>query len=402
MMRVVVDCRIEPGRFGGIEQAMRGLVSGLARTDDEHVDVRVLSWQGMDAWAHASAEDASHVNIESIPPPTSRGLVRQVRSHAIGRRLLDYTQDLRSRHRGVPRSDGVIESLEPDVVHFPHQGAALTSAQSIYEPWDLQHVHLPELFTMAEYLRRERWYRAFCEQAAQVVVHSSSVRRDVIERYGIDAGRVRVLPMGSALELVGELDRHASTRRRHELGAPPRYALYPAQSWPHKNHRRLLEAVAQLRSAGCVVPVVLAGATNAMSELDAVARDLGVRDLVYLPGRVSDLDLRALYDGATCLVYPSRHEGFGLPLVEAFGAAVPVVCSSIDTLREVAGEAAEFVDPLDTEAIAAGIRRVWTDADRADELVSLGAARRTHFTWEATGAAYRSLYAAATVPELVR
>ncbi len=401
-MRVVVDCRIEPGRFGGIEQAMRGLVSGLARTDDEHVDVRVLAWQGMDAWIRAWAEGASYVTIESVPPPTSRGLVRHVRAHALGRRLLDHTQDLRSRYRSVPASDGVIESLEPDLVHFPHQGAALTSARSIYEPWDLQHLHLPELFTMAEYLRRERWYRAFCEQAAYVVVHSSFVRSDVIDRYGIDAARVSVLPMGSALELVGELDAHQSTRRRLELGAPSRYALYPAQSWPHKNHRRLLEAVALLRATRCAVPVVLAGATNAMSELDATARELGVRDLVHLPGRVSDLDLRALYDGAACLVYPSRHEGFGLPLVEAFGAAVPIVCSSIDTLREVAGDAAEFVDPLDAEAIAAGIRRVWTDADRADELVSRGAARRSDFTWEATGGAYRSLYASTTVQELVR
>ncbi len=402
MTRVVVDCRIEPGRFGGIEQAMRGLVTGLARSDDALVDVRVLAWQGLDEWIRPSVDGASHVAIESVPPPTSRGMVRHVRAHALGRKLLDHTQDLRSRHRGVPVSDGVIESLAPDVVHFAHQGAALTATASIYEPWDLQHVHLPEMFTMTEYLRRERWYRAFCEQAQHVVVHSSSVRLDVIERYGIDESRVSVLPMGSALELVGALDADASARRRADLAVAPRYALYPAQSWPHKNHRRLLEAIALLRRSGCPVPLVLAGATNAMSELDAAARQLGVRDLVHLPGRVSDLDLRALYDGAACLVYPSQHEGFGLPLVEAFGARVPIVCSSIDTLHEVAADAAEFVDPLDAESIAAGLRCVWTDAGRAGELIARGSARRRHFTWEATGAAYRGVYAAVATRDFVR
>ena len=149
------------------------------------------------------------------------------------------------------------------------------------------------------------------------------------------------------------------------------------------------------------MPLVLAGATNAIAELDAAARELGVRDLVVLPGRISDLDLRAVYDGATCLLYPSQHEGFGLPIVEAFGAGVPVVCSSIDTLREVAGDAAELVDPLDVDAIAAGLHRVWSDANRAHELVIRGTQRAKQYTWEATGVAYRALYASIAAGERV-
>jgi alpha-1,3-rhamnosyl/mannosyltransferase len=124
-----------------------------------------------------------------------------------------------------------------------------------------------------------------------------------------------------------------------------------------------------------------------------------VGDRVLFTGWVDDADLEGFYAAATAFVYPSLMEGFGMPVLEAMRRGVPVACSDVSALPEVAGDAAELFDPRDPAAIAAALRTLLSDPQRRDELVRRGHERHPLFTWERaareTQAVYESVLARA-------
>ncbi len=125
-------------------------------------------------------------------------------------------------------------------------------------------------------------------------------------------------------------------------------------------------------------------ATPYDDELRAQAAALGLADDVVFPPWLDAADLEGLYALATAVVFPSRYEGFGLPVLEAMARGVPVVTSDRSSLPEVAGDAALLVDPDDDEAIAAALRRVLDDAGLRAQLSAAGRARAATFSWERT------------------
>ena len=115
-------------------------------------------------------------------------------------------------------------------------------------------------------------------------------------------------------------------------------------------------------------------------------------DRVTLTGWISDEDLEGLYAIAACCAYPSLHEGFGLPLLEAMARGVPLACSNATALPEVAGDAAALFDPLDVDAIAAALRQRARQSRARCALVDLGRARAASFTWERCAAGVLATY----------
>jgi alpha-1,3-rhamnosyl/mannosyltransferase len=126
--------------------------------------------------------------------------------------------------------------------------------------------------------------------------------------------------------------------------------------------------------------------------LVARARDRGIGERLRFTGWIDDRDLEGFYAAARAFVYPSLLEGFGMPLLEAMRRRVPVACSNVSALPEVAGDAAELFDPYDVEAIAAAVRRLLDDRERREELVTKGLERVPLFTWERAARATLALY----------
>ncbi|MDP9296523.1 MAG: glycosyltransferase family 4 protein [Actinomycetota bacterium] len=238
-----------------------------------------------------------------------------------------------------------------------------------------------------------RWHAGFrrgIERAARILVPSVATRADLRERFDVPIERVSVVPLGVDAASVASATGEEVRRARDRLGVDGAYLLFLGGIEGRKNLPGLVRAFASL-PADLDVRLVIAGGSvardpGATRELEGSLRSLpdAVSSRIVRTGYVSDPDKAALLAGAEALVYPSRYEGFGFPVLEAMAAGTPVVTSDRSSLPEVAGDDAVLVDPESSEAIAAGIERVLTDSILRERLAAAGPNRAASFTWERT------------------
>ena len=241
-----------------------------------------------------------------------------------------------------------------------------------------------------------RWLRRFeswLGRAARVIVPSRSAAADLTVLYDVDPARIDAIHHGVDAHAFRPAAERAVAEVRSRFGIPGPYALFVGGIEPRKNLERLVRAFGRLRGLNDVSLVIAGGPVRwfpqASEQLEGAVAVLpaGVRSRVIRTGYVSQADKVALMTGATLMVYPSRYEGFGFPVMEAFAAGLPVLTSNVSSLPEVAGDAAELVNPDDTEAIAETLERMLQDRDLLDNLAAAGVARVSAFTWEATARA---------------
>jgi glycosyltransferase involved in cell wall biosynthesis len=385
-LRVCIDARIGSGRFGGVEQVVIGIASGLSQLGDGDEEYLFLTHPEQEDWL------LPYLQGPCRPLHPRLGYPRR-RARAIGKALAERIPAVGPRF-SVRASDGTIESAGAGVAHFPFQDAFTTDVPSLYQPHDLQHLHLPEHFSSWHRRRREVIYRTYCERAAAVVAMTSWGRRDFIGSYGLDEGKVWVVPGASVLDEYPAPTAEEREQIRTRLSLPDQFLLYPARPWPHKNHERLLEAIALIRDrTGATIPLVCPGAPA--GEFDRVrdrSRELGLEQAIAFPGFVSPMELRALYELATALVFPSHFEGWGLPVCEAFSADLPVASSSATGLPDLVGDAGLIFDPASTEQIADAVQRIWTDEGLRRTLAERGRERSELFSWDRTARLFRAHY----------
>jgi glycosyltransferase involved in cell wall biosynthesis len=221
-------------------------------------------------------------------------------------------------------------------------------------------------------------------RSTRVQVSSTATRDEIVERLRVPAARVDVVPLGRGMREIDPAQPPAQVRARLGIEGRP-LLLTVAAGLPHKNLDRLLQAAAVARARPALV---LAGHPGRASDrLRGLAEELGITDRVRFTGWIEDAQLEALYRAADGFVYPSLHEGFGMPVLEAMHRGVPVACARATSLPEVAGDAALLFDPLSVDAIAAAIDRLLDDRVAAAELVSKGRARAAEFSWARTAEA---------------
>jgi glycosyltransferase involved in cell wall biosynthesis len=389
-LRVVIDARLRDGEPGGVQQVVIGLACGLSRLRDGQGDEYVFAtWQGGSRWLQPFIGGGCKM-VE----------IRASRMRAAGRWARDVLRAtgalgvLPASSMSIVDNDPAIEALGGDVIHFPTQRGFLTGTPSVYQPHDLQHVHLPDFFSGPARQSRDRVYRAYCAQATAVVVMSEWGRRDIVREYGLPRAKVAVVPPAPMLPEYGVADDGTieATRRKHAL--PPRFAYFPAHTFPHKNHLRLLGALARLRdSAGLEVPLVCSGRLNEFYPvIRRRVRDLGLTGQVRFVGFVPTAEVSALYRASRAVVFPTLFEGWGLPVSEAFVAGVPVACSRVTCLPEQAGGAAVLFDPESEADIARALAEVWCDEDVRARAVARGREVVARLSWDTTAEMFRALY----------
>jgi glycosyltransferase involved in cell wall biosynthesis len=263
--------------------------------------------------------------------------------------------------------------------------------------FDLQHLALPGFFSRAERFHRRWAYEGAARAATRVITASDYSRARLIEAAGVKADRVDVVPLGidHARFRPGPRDADADLLRGLEL--PERFLVYPANLWPHKNHRRLVEALALARDRD--IELVLTGQDyGRLRRLTAEARAAGVAERVRHLGYLDRDAVPALYRAALAMVFPSLYEGFGSPPLEAMACGCPVAASASGSLGEVAGGAALGFDPESAESIAEAIDRLAGDAALRGTLREAGLARASRYDWARAASRHKEIYerAAAT------
>lgn len=392
---------------GGVESVLIGLTSALGQLDGPEEYVIIGPWQEPD-WLQPylgpnqrivrgpqPAELLERKPSALEPFKSALGPLRDP-VRALWRKLSPLPPlAAPSAWPEVPISNGFYESLGCDVIHFPWQSFTLCALPSIYNPHDLQHRHYPQFYTAQDIAWRETIYPAGCRLAQTVVAGSQWIKDDLLRQYRIDPEKVQVIPWAPPTQAypAPSPELLADVLTRYQLQTP--FAFYPAMTWEHKNHLRLLDALARLRDqAGLIVRLVCTGNRNSnfWPRIEERLHTLSLVDQVQFLGMVPPGDLRAIYRLAQFVVVPTLFEAASGPMFEAWQEDVSVTCSRVTSLPEQAGDAALLFDPFSVDAIANAVRCMATDAHLRVELSSRGQRRLRDFSWERTARAYRAVY----------
>ncbi|GHG45479.1 hypothetical protein GCM10012320_11380 [Sinomonas cellulolyticus] len=340
-----------PGTMGGGETYARGLLRGLP----SRPGIKATAYVGRQAEGFAST--IPEVVCQSINGrgTTAGKLTTLARGFASGSKLRRVMEDADVFH-------------VPFAVALPKPAKEMAVVQTLC---DVQHRDLPHLFSSAERLYRRLFYERTTRAADAVVTISDFAKRTIIEHLGIPAEKIFIAHLAVEAEDFTP-----------NLGERDDFILYPARGWAHKNHARLFEAMRLLEVSHPHLKLVLTG--GGLESLENIPGNVEVR------GQVRLTELRELYRRASCTVFPSLYEGFGLPPLEAMASGCPVASSTAGSLPEVVGDAAVLFDPHSPDAIA---RAIVEAIARSGELQVLGLERIRKFTWEACAKAHEEAYA---------
>lgn len=358
-----------PGEVGGSEEYLTRQLVGLTRIDPDRrsVEPTLFALEGY---------VAAHPELAAAVPTVSPRADGRARSRRVA---IEHTWLARRTSAG-----------RFDLVH--HGGGTAPSVGArpcVLTIHDLQYLVHPEFFSPVKLRYLRSAVPRSVGRAAVVTTPTDHVRATVVDAFGISADRVVVVPHGITPPPVDRAPvDEAALRARYDLGRGP-VLVYPAITHPHKNHGVLLEALARHWTDPDLRLVLLGGRGAADHAVSARIADLGLADRVIRPGRVPDEDRDGLLGIADALVFPSRFEGFGAPVIEAMALGTPVICSDDAALAEVVGDAAIVVDADDVEAWGAAPAEA---RRRRAELVELGRERVNHFTVETSASALVDAY----------
>jgi glycosyltransferase involved in cell wall biosynthesis len=354
-MRIGVNALyLIPGGVGGTETYLCSLLRGLSEIDGRHEYFVFINRE---------------TSVSFVPDSPNFKAVREpVRAVVRPRRIL-------WEQFALPLSAA---RLSLDVMLNPGFTAPLAApCPQVTVFHDLQHKRHPEFF---------RWFdlpfwRFFLFWAAHIsrslLAISETTARDLQHFYRVPESKIRLTPHG----VDEDFFQLAALRR------PEPFLLCVSTLHPHKNLGSLLRSFADVRRVRPEFRLVVCGLHGfASADLHALRDSLGLHDAVDFPGWIPRAQLQDLFARAWAFVYPSLFEGFGLPVVEAMAAGLPVACSDIEPVRSISADAALHFDPRHPESITAAILRLLGDDRLRAHLACAGPSRAAEFSWRRTAA----------------
>lgn len=278
----------------------------------------------------------------------------------------------------------LVRGLNADLLFCPF------TAPTFHEPtvptvsiiYDLQYKTYPQFFAAEDVAQRDRTFAETVRLSTELVAISDYARGAAIQHGKIDPERITTIHLHVGPHRLQTAERDETALERLALSTGT-YLIYPANFWRHKNHEMLLTAFGIARSSGLADDVRLV-CTGAPSErqrwLMQAARAMGLGEHVLFPGYLSTEQLLALIANSAGVVFPSLYEGFGLPVVEAMALGVPVACSNVTSLPEVAGDAAILFDPRKPDDVASAMIALTQESSLRNRLVEAGTARASRFS----------------------
>jgi glycosyltransferase involved in cell wall biosynthesis len=287
------------------------------------------------------------------------------------------------------RAEGIQLLLCP----FPQPLAFHSGVPYVMAVHDVQHrlqPQFPEVSANGEWEKREYVFRNGTRNATLLLADSEAGKQDILECYGDDgigSDQVKVLPYlpSRSVSLDISEDERRRVRATHRL--PERYLFYPAQFWPHKNHKRIVQALGLLKKKhGMEIKIVFCGShteeirERTFHDVMTVASQLGLRKNIRYLGYIADQDISGMYAEAVGLIMPTFFGPTNIPILEAWALDCPVLTSDIRGIRDQVQDAGLLVNPNSVESLAEGIYRLWTDDDFRHTLVRRGRQRLAGYT----------------------
>ncbi len=347
-MKIGIELRlVVPGKSGGVAPLLSGVFGTLFARHPEHqflVFCTVFN-------RHMLPAVPPHVKVWSLP-------------------CRDFDAELEHllRRENV---EALFRSYPQEPLDFP------SFRQVVFIP-DTQHEFHPEFFTPEELRYRRRCFNHALSRAGAIGTLTEHTRRAILEHKWTRCRDIFLMSPALPASHQSIAEERSALVVKERL-PPGEYFLYPANLWPHKNHRRVLQAFELLlRRRERPLSFVFTGHREGWEELR--------REFPHLPilhlGFVTPSVLKALYEGALALVFFSLYEGFGMPLLEAFAARTPVICSNTTSLPEVGGDAVLTCDPTDIRAMRDLMEKVASDEETRHTLKASGEGRLPNYTWE--------------------
>lgn len=344
-----------PGTVGGSESYLTRLLNGLAERSSE-LDYTVFA---LPSFADAYPTLGRTFRVVYAPVSGGRKALRVAGENS----WLAY--ECRRRQLDLVHHGG-------GILPFVRWGTSLLTVH------DLQYLIYPNHFSPTKLQYLERMVPRSTRAARLILTPSEFTRLTVIERMHVAPRAVRVIPHGIA-PAVGR-DAIEDVRARYALTGP--FFLYPAITYPHKNHLVLVDAFAAvLKDHPDLMLVLTGGRGPAEAELSRRVQTLGIESQVKRLGYISEDDLNSLYLEATAMTFPSRYEGFGAPVLEAMARGCPVIAADATALPEVVGRAGRLVAPDDVEGWTGAMKELIVDDELRGSLAAAGLGRARDFTW---------------------
>ncbi len=373
-MHVVLDARYIARRQSGVGAYAQRLIGGLAAIDQRNRYTCLVAADG-------PGLPVARPNIAAAPTRVS------FEDHLRGDLWLLTCLPLRLR------------KLRTDVYHgpavfLPHAKLGYRTVVTIF---DLVSFLFPETVPKKYSLYMRLMTRLAAWSADRIITLSDATKQDLERILRVPPGKIVVIPGGVGPEFAAPLPpgAAAAVAQRYGLRAP--YCLFVGNLEPRKNLTGLIAAFALVRrrlGATSPAPQLVLVGTRAWlhTSIFRAVETYGLRDDVVFTDYVPIGDLPALYAGATCFVFPSLYEGFGLPVLEAMAAGTPVIAARAGSIPEVAGDAALLVDTRIAEELATAIETVLMDAPLRARLIALGRARAATFDWDSVARQTLAVY----------
>lgn len=371
-MRIALNCQLLSMNTTGVTRYISELVKALPRVDSPHQYTLLLNRQVPESLLPQAARPLDGVG-DSVERQVTRFPITGTKSRILWEQ---FVQPLEVAFRGF------------DVIHHTDRSMPWlpTDIPSVSTIQDISYASFPETYTRGKVVYNEITARIAAARANRIITVSENTKREVMNYLQVPEERIQVIhsAVDDVFQPIPSVDALQQVRQRFEL--PARLILYVGSLNPRKNVTTLIRAYAELKR-GTDLPhkLILVGPSEWKSgPVFEAIRELGLESEVLWPGSIHGSNLAYIYNLADLFAFPSLHEGFGFPPLEAMACGTPVICSNAASLPEVVGDAAITVEAMDVAGLAQAMAQVLADPDLARQLRGKGLEQAGRFSWERT------------------